>query len=396
MPSSEREKTESLPPEMRNPTLRQLEGVLSAFAIKFIYYTIIKQAIVFIIYELYNRLRNLKQKEVLPMRKQISKLEHMPIGITGACLAFITLSNSWQLNGIGFVKPLAVFLAVCMLALTALRALLFPKAMWAELKHPVTGTFYPTIGMATWLVSAYFHPAAPVLCELLWLAAAAWHYFVIGVYTVCRWKERKLSNIVPTCFIVYTGMITGCIASKGMSGPLIPMIAQFMLYFGFWFYTILLPLNLWIVFRSGNLTDATLPTVGILCSPAPLGVVGMLTIQESPNLLMLGWLTLTGLLLLPVVYCYVWKLFAKGFRPTYAGFTFPLAIATLAAYRLSEFWAGLGYDLLGKAFQLLGDVEIFIASYVVGYVLFHFLRMFVLAVLPPQDLPLAPEGSLEA
>lgn len=328
------------------------------------------------------------------MRKRISKLEHMPIGITGACLAFITLSNSWQLNGITFVKPAAIFLAVCMLALTGLRALFFPKAMWAELKHPVTGTFYPTIGMATWLVAGYFHPAAPLFCEALWLAAAAWHYFVVGVYTVCRWKERKLSNIVPTCFIVYTGMITGCIASKGMSGPLIPVIAQFMLYFGFWFYTILLSLNLWIVFRSGNLTDASLPTVGILCSPAPLGVVGMLTLQEDPNLLMLGWLVVTGLLLLPVVYYYICKLFPRGFRPTYAGFTFPLAIATLSAYRMADFCSARGYAGLGEAFQLLGDVEIFIASYVVCYVLFHFIRMFVLAVVPP--LPLAPEESLEA
>ena len=318
------------------------------------------------------------------MRERLAKLENMPIGISGTCLAFITLSNSWLINGFHYLKPAAVFLAVCMLVLTALRAILFPGKMWSELKHPVTGTFYPTIGMATWLVSAYFYPSAPVLCMGLWLAAVVWHYFVIVVYTVCRLKERKIQNIMPTCFIVYTGMITGCIASKGMAGPLIPAIAEFMLYFGFWFYTLLLPLDLWIVFKSGNLNDSNLPTVGIICSPAPLGVVGMLTIQENPNLIMLGWLTVTGLLLLPVVYSYIYRLFQKGFKPMYAGFTFPLAIATLAAYKLSDFLSALGYETLGTVFGLLGDVEIFIASYVVFYVLFHFLRMFVRAVLPER------------
>lgn len=320
------------------------------------------------------------------MRERLNRLETMPIGITGACLAFITLSNSWLLNGFTFVKPVAVFAAVCMLILTAMRAVLFPKTMWAEMKHPVTGTFYPTIGMATWLVANYFYPYAPRLCSLLWLAAAVWHYLIVVVYTVCRLRERKIKNIMPTCFIVYTGMITGCIASKGMAGPLIPAIAEFMLYFGFWFYTILLPLDLWIVFKSNNLNDSNLPTVGIICSPAPLGVVGMLTIQESPNLLMLGWLTVTGLLLLPVVYFYIYKLFQKGFRPMYAGFTFPLAIATLAAYKLSAFLPTLGYETLGRIFGLLGDVEIFIASYVVFYVLFHFLRMFVRAILPQRPV----------
>lgn len=89
---------------------------------------------------------------------------------------------------------------------------------------------------------------------------------------------------MPTCFIVYKGMITGSIASARMTDPLINKIAHFMLLFGFGFYTILLPVVLYIVFKSEILDDKKLPTVGIIGSPSPLGIVGILTIEEESSI----------------------------------------------------------------------------------------------------------------
>lgn len=318
------------------------------------------------------------------MGKYLDKLKNMPIGISGTCLAFITLSNSWQLKGINYFKPIAIFLAVCMLFLMFLRFVKFPKLMYEELKNPVTGTFYPTMGMVLWLVSGFFYPYFPVVCSWLWIAAVIYHYGIVIFYTVIRFKERKFENIMPTCFIVYTGMITGSVASKGMDGviPQIPQIAHFMLMFGFIFYTILLPVVLYIVFKSEILDDHKLPTVGIICSPAPLGVVGILTIEPNPNPYMLAWLIVTGLILLVVVYGYILKLFKEGFKPSYAAFTFPLAIATLSAFKLTTYFTGLGYTGMASLFKFLGDVEIFIATYVIFFMLLNFLNMFFKAINP--------------
>lgn len=318
------------------------------------------------------------------MNTYLERLKNMPIGISGTCLAFITLSNSWLLHDITYLKSVAIFLASAMLALMLLRFICFPQVMWAELKNPVAGTFYPTMGMVLWLLCGHFYPKAPVLFSVLWLAAAVYHYAIAIFYTVIRIRERNFANIMPTCFIVYTGMITGSIASAGMDpsflGGIIPAVANFMLMFGFTFYTLLLPLVLYIVFKSGNIDEKKLPVVGIICSPAPLGVVAMLTINPNPNPWMLLWLTVTGLALLPVVYGYILKLFPKGFQPMFAGFTFPLAIATLAAYKLGAYFGTLNMPLMEQAFTLLGNIEIFIASYVVLYVLIHFLTMFGKAV----------------
>lgn len=316
------------------------------------------------------------------MKEYLNKLKGYPIGISGTCLAFITLSTAWQLKNIHFLKSVAIGLAVCMLVLMLVKIIRFPGVILGDLKNPVTGTFYPTIGMVVWLVSGYFYPSFPAICSYLWLAAVAYHYGIVIFYTAIRIKERKFSNIMPTCFIVYTGMITGSVASRGMDGVIlqIPQIAHFMLMFGFVCYTLLLPLVLYIVFKSENLAGPKLPTVGIICSPAPLGVVGILTIEANPNPYMLAWLVVTGLILLVIVYGYIIKLFKEGFHPAYAAFTFPLAIATLAAYKLSIYCQEMGRLLLGRVFSVLGDIEIFIASYVVFFVLLNFLNLFVRAI----------------
>lgn len=313
------------------------------------------------------------------MNQYLDKLENLHIGISGTCLAFITLSNCWLTKDINYLKPLSIILAVIMLSLMLIRFIKFPKTMLKELRDPVMGTFYPTFGMVAWLVSAYFYSHAPRLCSYLWLGAAIYHYSIAIYYTIIRIKERDFSNVMPTCFIIYTGMITGSVASVGMGG-IIPSIAHFMLMFGFTFYTILLPVVLYIVFKSEILDDKKLPTVGIICSPAPLGIVGILAIESHPNMYMLIWLIVTGLILLGVVYGYIIKLFKDGFKPSYAAFTFPLAIATLAAYKLSTFFVSTGHTSLGHVFSALGNVEIFIATYVVFFVLLNFINMFIKAI----------------
>lgn len=328
------------------------------------------------------------------MGKYLEKLQHMHIGISGTCLAFITLSTSWKMKEITFLKPISIFVAVVMVSLMVLRFVLYPKVVYRELKDPVIGTFYPTIGMATWLISAYFYPHFPRFCSYLWLAIVVYHYGIVIFYTIIRIKERKFSHIMPTCFIVYTGMITGSVASSEMTGEVIPKVAHFMLLFGFTFYTLLLPVVLYIVFLSEVLDDHRLPTVGIVCSPAPLGIVGILSTQKHPNPYMLTWLIITGLILLVVVYTYLLKLFKEGFKPAYASFTFPLAIATLAAYKLSAYFEQQGDHSLHDLFKLLGDIEIFIATYVVFFILLNFITMFVKAINPRLGRKLEEEEEL--
>ncbi|MEG2985875.1 MAG: C4-dicarboxylate ABC transporter, partial [Peptostreptococcaceae bacterium] len=106
------------------------------------------------------------------------------------------------------------------------------------------------------------------------------------------------------------------------------------------------------------------------------------------------WLIVTGLILLVVVYGYILKLFKEGFNPAYASFTFPLAIATLAAFKLSTYFGAIGYAKLGNIFELLGNIEIFIATYVVFFILLNFINMFFKAINPKVGTYLEKEEKL--
>lgn len=81
------------------------------------------------------------------MKKYLNKLKNMHIGISGRSLAFITLSNTWMMKDINYLKPLSITTAIIMLTLMLLRMICFPKVMYEKLKNPATGILYPIIGI---------------------------------------------------------------------------------------------------------------------------------------------------------------------------------------------------------------------------------------------------------
>ena len=71
------------------------------------------------------------------MTRYLDKLENLHIGISGTCLAFITLSNCWLIKDIGYLKPISITIAIIMLSLMLMRAIRFPKVMLKELEIPL-------------------------------------------------------------------------------------------------------------------------------------------------------------------------------------------------------------------------------------------------------------------
>lgn len=321
-------------------------------------------------------------------RQILSKLENYPIGICGTSLALITLGTAWQLNGILFFKPLAIIFSIFALLLMFLRIVLFPKKILEELKHPVLGSFYPTIDMALMLIAAYFLNVTPNIAKIVWLLCIAVHIGLFIFFSIVRAKNFKLEHMVPSWFVIWIGVVVATVASPGMGHD---ALARGLFYFGFILYIITWPIMLYRVYNHKVLEAHTLPTIGIMAAPASLCLVGYLTAFKVLNPAIVIILAIVSLINLIIVYTYIIDFIKKGFAPTYASLTFPLAISIMAAYKLRAYF---GIGLFANIFKLLGDIEIFIGTGVILYVTFNFLMLFAKAINPNFENNLEKEEKL--
>ena len=269
-----------------------------------------------------------------------------------------------------------------------LRIVLFPKKILEELKHPVLGSFYPTIDMSLMLIAAYFLDVAPKIAEIVWLLCIAVHFGLFIFFSVVRAKNFKLEHMVPSWFVIWIGVVVATVASPGMGHD---SLARILFYFGFVLYVITWPIMLYRVFNHKALEAHTLPTIGIMAAPASLCLVGYLTAFKSLNPVIVGILTIVSLINLAIVYSYIIGFIRKGFAPTYASLTFPLAISIMAAYKLCGYF---GTGFFASTFKLLGDIEIFIGTGVILYVAFNFVILFAKAINPDFEKNLEKEEKL--
>ena len=318
----------------------------------------------------------------------LNKLENYPIGICGTSLGLITIGSAWQLNNIKFFKPVAIIFSIIALALMFLRIVKFPKKILEELKHPVLGSFYPTIDMALMLIAAYFLDVAPKIAETVWLLCVAVHFILFIVFSIFRFKNFKLEDMVPSWFVIWIGVVVACVTSPGMGHD---NLARLLFYFGFVLYIITWPIMLYRVYNHKAIEEHKLPTIGVMAAPASLCIVGYTSVFTVINPVILWVLVIISFINLIIVYSYIIGFIKKGFAPTYAALTFPLAISVMAAYKVSKY---LGSGIWQSVFKTIGDIEIFIGTGVILYVVFNFLLLFIKAINPRLEKDLEKEESL--
>lgn len=292
---------------------------------------------------------------------------NLPIGICGTGVALITLSNCWNLKGIAFLKPLTLIFAGIILMLQGIRLIVCPKEMKEELLHPMTGSFYPTIDMLAFLVAGTIFEYIPFLGRAVWVAAFVLHISIIIIFFYKRTTTKSFDQVIPSWFIVNIGIVVGAVVSPGMG---FDVVAKGMVIFGILSYVVMWPIMLYKVFGVG-LSDKEAPVVGIMAAPASLCLVGYLTVFSTYNRFLVIFLVVTGFFNLLLVYSRMPRLFKEGFRPTFASFTFPLAISIMAMYKLGAIVP------FGEAFNLVGDIELFIGTAVIFYVAYKLTKGFL-------------------
>ncbi|MGL4362207.1 MAG: TDT family transporter [Cellulosilyticaceae bacterium] len=293
-----------------------------------------------------------------------NKFSVTPIGMCGTAVAMMTLGNCWNMKGISVLKPIAFWFAVATILLQIGKLIFQSEQMKLELKDPITGSFYPTIDMALFLIASYILPNNFVLARTLWFIALSIHMVLIIYFFRERYKTKTFGQIAPSWFVVIVGVVVGAVSSPGMG---VDILAKILWTFGTVGYFIMWP----IMFRKiikGKLIEKAASTIGIMAAPASLCLVGYITVFENYNIIIMIALLLSSWINLILVYTCIPRFFKDGFKPELAAFTFPLAISIMAMYKVA------GVSSQKELFMLLGDLELLIGTGIILYIAFHFTK----------------------
>ncbi|MFV0509734.1 MAG: C4-dicarboxylate ABC transporter, partial [Shewanella algae] len=138
---------------------------------------------------------------------------------------------------------------------------------------------------------------------------------------------------------------------------------------------VMLPVMLYRLIFCNPVADAAKPTIAILAAPASLSLAGYLTLTPEPELWLVALLLSLALLMTLVIYLAFLHLLHLPFSPGFAAYTFPMVIGATALLKTAA-WCNSQPMLqsLHRPLALLGNIELVIASAIVGFVAISYLR----------------------
>ncbi|MDT2739449.1 TDT family transporter [Enterococcus canintestini] len=299
-------------------------------------------------------------------------LKIIPIPICGLILGLATCGNVLKTYGLNFFGNSLGLIAGILFVAILLKLVLTFRHTHASLQDPIIASVSPTFTMGTMVLCTYLlqiQAIAPYV-KYLWLLAILIHYYLMIYFTYhfLIKPSVKIDHLYPSWFIVYVGIGVISVTSSNF----FPEIGQLNFWVGLFFYLVLLPFIIHRVFLFKNMAEATLPLITIIAAPGSLELTGYLKAFLKPNIaLVVGLLILSQILYWFIIF-HVIKMIRLPFYPSYAAFTFPLAISAFASRSAGSFLTAMGYRVI--VIEYLAKIETAIAVIMVLYVLAHYLN----------------------
>lgn len=287
-------------------------------------------------------------------------LAQLPIPISGVMLALLAMSNVMVLEKLPGLGIFLRGLGLCLFGLLVLKLVLaFPsvKAVW---HHQAVVSTMATFPMALLIIATYL-PAIGLplwLARWFWLAVIMLEVGIIWLYTTIVWSDFSIEKMDPGWFTVYIGTAEIAITAPQFA----PRLGQLVFWFCVIIYLGIGPGVLKRVLVLKDLPTPILPMTAILAAPFSICLVAYLKVFTlQPGLF---WSLLVGCQFFYVlaIYKIIQILFYQRvpFYPSYAAFTFPLAISANAITLATRYLPRL---------TILADIENTVAIIMCGFVL---------------------------
>lgn len=301
------------------------------------------------------------------MKKFVSKLQALPVAVSGLALGVAGLGNVLAMEVSESLRYICAAIASVILILVTIKKLVHPKLLWQEISHPVAGSFIPAFDMALMVVASVIAKHFLPVGQAIWYFAIVLHLVFAGCFFYQRACDFDLDHMLPSWFVPPIGIVVACVTGGTMNA--LPIITHTIFYFGFICYMLLLPIMLYRLIFGSRIVDAQLPAFAIMGAPASLCLAGYLTVFDDPNEIIVGVLLALALMMTALVIISMFRInhYRIRFIPIYASFTFPLAISATALAKYARFTGPSSIN--GELWHKLALAEMVLAIIVVLWVL---------------------------
>lgn len=299
-------------------------------------------------------------------------IKKVPIPTAGVALGLAALGN--LLQPYAEIAHIACgALSLFLVAMLVAKLIMFPSMLREDMKNSVFASVSATFFMTLMQLAGYLAPVAIVPAFGLWCSAVAGHFVLMTWFTLYYIRRFKLTEVFPTYFICYVGIIVAAVTSPVFGAE---AFGQGIFWFGFACYLVLLAV-VTMRYIKHEIPEGARPLFCIYAAPMGLSLVGYLSVMPDPNLVFVAVLMGLGQLMLIGVVTRVPKFLALQFYPSYAAMTFPFVISAMALGKGVQALYAAGYSIPAlPVIEALIAVETLFAAVMVAYVFVHFMKFF--------------------
>ena len=286
----------------------------------------------------------------------------VPVPMAGVALAMFTLGNIYKDTHPQLRLAFGV-VALVIWMLVLLKAIVATDSVKKEYRNPLVASVAPTFSMATMVLATYVVPFSATIAAIVWFIGVVLHVVLMLSYVQSVLVPFDIKKIFVSLFVPFVGIVVASVTAPALGQH---AIGQVCFWFGLIIFVPILAIVLYRLLVVRNIPAPARPSVAILAAPAALLLAGYLQSfdQKSAGLVLtLGSvafvLWLLGLVLtVPTL--------RSSFSPSYAAYTFPLAISAVAFGGLAKFFAKTG--LVCPAVPLIARIALWVAWAAILYV----------------------------
>lgn len=317
-------------------------------------------------------------------------IEHVPIPIAGVALGFAALGNVLAPSAEAAHIACGA-LSTALIALLIAKIALFPASIRDDLRNSILASVSATFFMTLMQLSTYMAPLAYVPAFALWGAAIASHLALMVGFSVRFMTRFKLSEVFPTYFICYVGIIVASATSPAFG---MEALGHALFWMGFAFYLVLLVM---VTYRyvKHEIPEPARPLFCIYTAPMSLSIAGYLATAADPSPLFVGILLVLAQAFYLLVLTRLPRLLRLKFYPSFAAMTFPFVITATALGKALAFFQANGFAV-PEVLNVLFAAEAAVSVVMVGYVFIHYLHFFFMRIEEPKSAAVIRENKQTA